>query len=148
MRVLFFVADVLGIAYTTPMYWAWFASIRARCLAYYCLDGDPRNTTPLKRQVYSTFDVDGHGKVDWRCMVFMLRVAMNAQVCVWYWYAPGKLHAPGFIPSPLGFILKLGSKTKYHTVLVPQIGQGNGTECDLPLVSPGERCLLTSSVYY
>lgn len=34
-------------------------------------------------QVYSTFDVDGQGNVDWRCMVFMLRVAVNAQVCGW-----------------------------------------------------------------
>lgn len=33
-------------------------------------------------QVYKTFDVDGHGKVDWRCMLFMLRVAVNAQVYV------------------------------------------------------------------
>lgn len=47
---------------------------------------DPCTANVVKRQVYSTFDVDGHGKVDWRCMVFMLRVAVNAQVT---WYAPG-----------------------------------------------------------
>ena len=35
----------------------------------------------LMMQVYSTFDVDGQGRVDWRRMVFMLRVAVNAQVC-------------------------------------------------------------------
>ncbi|CBJ28974.1 conserved unknown protein [Ectocarpus siliculosus] len=33
-------------------------------------------------EVYSTFDADGAGKVDWRCMVFMLRVAVNAQSTV------------------------------------------------------------------
>ncbi|CAM9580526.1 unnamed protein product [Pylaiella littoralis] len=33
-------------------------------------------------EVYGTFDVDGHGKMDWRCMVFMLRVALNAQATV------------------------------------------------------------------
>lgn len=34
----------------------------------------------LLLKVYSKFDVDGQGTVDWRCMVFMLRVATNAQV--------------------------------------------------------------------
>ncbi|CAB1099266.1 unnamed protein product [Ectocarpus sp. CCAP 1310/34] len=33
-------------------------------------------------EVYSTFDADGVGKVDWRCMVFMLRVTVNAQSTV------------------------------------------------------------------
>ncbi|CAM9140583.1 unnamed protein product, partial [Hapterophycus canaliculatus] len=33
-------------------------------------------------EVYSTFDTDGCGKVDWRCLVFMFRVAMNAQATV------------------------------------------------------------------
>lgn len=31
-------------------------------------------------KVYSAFDVDGRDKVDWRTMLFMLKVSMNAEV--------------------------------------------------------------------
>lgn len=34
----------------------------------------------VSRQLYNTFDVEGDGQVDWRCMLVMLRAAMNPQV--------------------------------------------------------------------
>lgn len=62
-------------------------------------------TRPITPQVYNAFDLDGDGQVAWRHMLFMLRVATNAQVC----YAKIKnlvtnsgMHDILFSCSPLG----------------------------------------------
>jgi len=58
----------------------WCGTISGGIIEQFSNECSVNTHSALLLQVYSRFDVDGLGKVDWRCMVFMLRVATNAQV--------------------------------------------------------------------